>query len=352
MPSDTTTITVPTAIIEAAREREARIDAMGREGRAVCKVFDNESRALVRAVLAAPPAPAGESTAEKLEKFAAWLAADPARAAIASLRARAERGEADRDAARSALAECQRERDEIDAARASWCEDHRKLRRMLAELHVLAAGSAEDHAPEDDARGIAEAIKLDRADYLAVAQALGIVYQADGHADEPGSVEEIVAHVREMQATETEWMEARYFGFSADGSCRACGGDGYHDVGEDRTVECDECKGHGMLPRLLAARFLTAGWRRRTHVERARVGHAKELGEAIAAEARGAIEEAKRLRASLSRATERGDAMREAIRTLYVAWGAVQTADALAVMADAVRAWDARDAAGGEVTDG
>ncbi len=47
------------------------------------------------------------------------------------------------------------------------------------------------------------------------------------------------------------------------------------------------------------------------------------------------------LHAALTRATERGERMREAIRTLRDAWGVAATADAWTVAADAVQAWDA-----------
>ena len=95
-----------------------------------------------------------------------------------------------RDAELAAL----RERAEV----AERCvEDMKKRHEALAAKFLQMAESESNRAlrAEND-RLRTESIAL-RADMLAVAHATGIVYEADGHASQPGPTDAIVASIRE-----------------------------------------------------------------------------------------------------------------------------------------------------------
>jgi hypothetical protein len=67
--------------------------------------------------------------------------------------------------------------------------DRETIARVLAqaEADTLRADLARVTAERDEAR----------ADFLACAQAIGVVYQADGYADEAGPVAAVVEHIRD-----------------------------------------------------------------------------------------------------------------------------------------------------------
>lgn len=86
-----------------------------------------------------------------------------------------------------------------------------------------------------------------KADYLAVADAAGCLDGGEGHAPHALDVDSFVKHLREQERLVSEWIDHRYYGFSADGSCRACDGEGDHGEG----VPCDECEGTGKSPKVV-----------------------------------------------------------------------------------------------------
>ena len=128
------------------------------------------------------------------------------------------------EARRAALEECRSPAAVIPEAapkmgsRGPCCSHHIPLDRDCDSCRVWAAGlapaierdalKARATAAEAENAALRERFAASEADYAACAEAIGVVYEADGHATQPGPRDAVVEHIREAVRDAGRYHEA------------------------------------------------------------------------------------------------------------------------------------------------